>query len=329
MNRLQRRNMGKTIIWLSLALPFIAGASNASSEFPTKPIRVIVPFPAGGTTDQVARIVAGKMREQLGQPLIVDNKGGAGTVIGTQDVAHSPPDGYTLLWTATPLAINASLVKKLPFDTLRDLTMVGNVAAVPLVLIVPPSSPYKTVQSLIQAARDKPNSLSYGSSGVGGSAHLATAMFLSDAGIRMNHVPYKGSAPAVSDLIGGHVDVVFDTLFLTRPYIQAGKARALAQTGSARSPLLPDVPTLQEAGYKNLVVESWHVVAAPAATPPAVVQKLNAALVVALRTQEVKDALVKQGLDIRANTPAEANRYFKSEVDRWAKAVSASGASVD
>ncbi|CAN7760625.1 tripartite tricarboxylate transporter substrate binding protein [Cupriavidus necator] len=321
--------MGRTTIWLGLALSLMSGVSTAASGFPSKPIRVVVPFPAGGTTDQVARIVAGKMRDQLGQPLIVENKGGAGTVIGTQDVVHSAPDGYTLLWTATPLAINVSLVKKLPFDTLRDLTMVGNVAAVPLVLIVPPSSPYRTIQSLIQAAREKPNSLSYGSSGVGGSAHLATAMFLADAAIKMNHVPYKGSAPAVNDLIGGHVDAVFDTLFLTRPYVQTGKARALAQTGATRSALLPDVPTLQESGYKNLVVESWHVVAVPAATPPAVVQKLNAALVAALRTQEVKDALIKQGLDIRTTTSMEANRYFKSEVDRWAKAVLASGASVD
>ncbi|CAG2153232.1 tripartite tricarboxylate transporter substrate binding protein [Cupriavidus numazuensis] len=329
MNCLPRKTTARTTIGLCLALSLGAAASAATTEFPSKPIRVVVPFPAGGTTDQVARIVTGKMRDQLGQPLIIDNKGGAGTVIGTHDVVHSAPDGYTLLWTATPLAINASLVRKLPFDTVRDLTMVGNVAAVPLVLIVPPSSPYKTIQSLVLAARAKPNSLSYGSSGVGGSAHLATAMFLADAGIKMNHVPYKGSAPAVNDLISGHVDAMFDTLFLTRPYVEAGKARALAQTGAIRSPLLPDVPTLQESGYKNFVVESWHVVAVPAATPPAIVQKLNVALVAALQSQDVRDALVKQGLDIRSNSPAEANRYFKSEVARWAKAVSTSGATID
>jgi len=319
-----------TVAKILIGLSLMAGSVAAwAGDFPDKPIKVIMPFPPGGTTDQVARVVSAKMKETLGQPLIVENKAGAGTVIGSQFVANSAADGYTLLWTATPLAINASLVDKLPYDTLNDLTMVGSVAAVPLVLIVPPSSPFKTVHELVKGAGAMPNTLNYGSSGVGGSAHLAAAMFFHDAGIKLNHVPYKGSAPSVMDLVGGHLDAVFDTMFLTRPYVESGKARALAQTGKTRSPLMPDVPTLAESGYPDMVVESWHIVAVPAATPKDVVQKLNAALVAALDSQQVKDALESQGLELRGNTPEEANRYFRDEVGRWGKAVAASGARVE
>lgn len=313
---------------LGLAM-LAAGLSAWADSFPDKPIRVILPFPPGGTTDLVARIVSAKMKETLGQPLIVDNKAGAGTVIGSQWVAQSPADGYTVLWTATPLAINASLMDKLPYDTLNDLTMVGSVAAVPLVLVVPSSSPLQSVADLVKAAQAKAGSLSYGSSGVGGSAHLAAAMFFHEAGIELGHIPYKGSAPAIADLVGGHLDAVFDTLFLARPYVESGKARALAQTGLSRSPLMPDVPTLVESGYPNMVVDSWHIVAVPAATPKEVIQKLNMALVTALENEQVKAALVSQGLQLRGNTPEEANQYFRDEVARWGRAVEASGARAD
>ena len=303
----------------------VTGMANAQS-FPDRPIKVVVPFPAGGTVDQVARAVSGKMQDFLGQPLIVENKGGGGSVIGSDQVAKSRPDGYTLLWTATPLAINASLVSKMPYDTLKDLTMVGDVAAVPLVMIVPPNSPAKNIQELITLSKQQPGSFNYGSSGVGGSAHLATAIFLHNAGITMNHIPYKGSAPAVTDLIGGHLDVVIDTLFLTRPYVEAGKARALIQTGAQRSRLLPDVPTMIEAGFKDYTVESWHVVAAPSATPQLIIEKINTALNKALENEEVKQVLMKQGLDLRGNSPQEANEHFVAEVNRWKEAVKTSGA---
>lgn len=314
----------KKIMLAGIGLCVSLGVS--AQEFPNKPIRVIVPFPAGGTVDQVARAVSSKMQDALGQSLVIENKGGAGTLIGSDQVAKSNPDGYTLLWTATPLAINASLVPKMPYDTLKDLTMVGDVAAVPLVVIVPPSSPAKTIQELVDIAKEKPDSLNYGSSGVGGSAHLAAAMFLHDAGITMNHVPYKGSAPAVTDLVGGHLDMVVDTLFLARPYAESGRARVLAQSGATRSGLMPDVPTMIESGFKDYTVESWHVVAVPSATPKDVIEKLNSALNKALENEDVKKTLVEQGLELRGNTPEEANKHFQEEVVRWGQAVKNSGA---
>ena len=314
----------KKIVSLCIGLCLLSVVN--AKEFPNKSIRVIVPFPAGGTVDQVARVVSNKMQDVLGQQIIIENKGGAGTLIGSDQVAKSNPDGYTLLWTATPLAINASLVPNMPYDSLRDLTMVGDVAAVPLVVIVPISSPAKTVQELVDMAKAKPATLNYGSSGVGGSSHLASAMFLHDAGITMNHIPYKGSAPAVTDLVGGHLDMVIDTLFLTRPYVESGRVRALAQSGATRSSLMPNVPTMLELGFNDYKAESWHVIAVPSATPTEVIAKLNHALNQALENPEVKSTLVEQGLELRGNTPEQANQHFLSEVVRWGQAVKNSGA---
>jgi tripartite-type tricarboxylate transporter receptor subunit TctC len=309
---------------------FAAGtAAAAEASFPTRTIKIVVPFPPGGSSDTVARLLAAGMSQKLGQTVIVDNRGGAGTIIGTDMVAKSPGDGYTLLWMATPFAINVTLFKSLPYDTFKDFTPVIDGVAIPLVLIVPPDSPYKSVAELIAGAKKVPGKLNYGSSGLGGSPHLATEMFASMAGIKLTHVPYKGSAPAVQDLLAGQTNMVFDTLFLTLPQIKAGKARALAQTGKTRSPLLPDVPTVAEAGLPGYEATSWLSVAAPASTPPEIIKKLNAAAFETLTSPELREVLLKQGATVIADTPQEATARLKVEVERWGKAVRESGATAE
>ena len=304
-------------------------AALAQDNFPSRPIKIVVPFPPGGSSDQVARLLANGMKDKLGQPIIIENKAGAGTVIGAEAVAKSPADGYTLLWMTTPFAINASLVKSLPYDTFKDFTPVVDVVAMPLVMIVHPNSPAKSVADLVAMAKKAPGKLSYGSSGNGGSPHLAMEMFKSMAGVFVNHIPYRGSAPSVQDLIAGQTDVVIDTIFLTTPFVQAGKARALAQTGAQRSPYLPDVPTMREAGIAGYEATSWLSMAAPAGTPAAVVQKINAAANEVLKAPAMREQLTKQGMDIIAGTPDEAARRLRVEVDKWGKAVASSGAKSD
>ena len=314
-----------------IAAALLAGPASHAVEanFPTRPIKIIVPFPPGGSSDTVARLLGAGMSQKLGQTVIVDNRGGAGTIIGTDMVAKSPGDGYTLLWMATPFAINYTLFKTLPYDTFKDFTPVIDGVAIPLVLIVPPDSPYKTLAELIAGAKKAPGRLNYGTSGLGGSPHLATEMFASMAGIKLTHVPYKGSAPAVQDLLAGQTNMVFDTLFLTLPQIKAGKARALAQTGRTRSPLLPDVPTVAESGLAGYEATSWLSVAAPSSTPPEIIKKLNAAAFETLNSPDLREQLLKQGAVVIADSPAEAAARLKVEVERWGKAVRESGATAE
>jgi len=311
-----------------LALVPVAAAF-AQDAFPSRPIKIVVPFPPGGSSDSVARLLANGMKDKLGQPVIVENKAGAGTIIGTEAVAKSPADGYTLLWMTTPFAINESLYPQRPYDTFKDFTPLIDVVSNPLVMIVNPNSPAKTVKDLIALAKKMPGKLSYGSSGNGGSPHLAMEMFKAAAGVYINHIPYKGSAPAVTDLIGGQTDVVIDTLFLTAPQVAGGKARALAQTGPTRSKLLPDVPTMREAGLAGYEATSWLSLAVPAGTPAAIVGRLNAAANEVLRTPAIRDQLVKQGMEVHGGTPEEAAQHLRAEVDRWGKAIKASGAKAE
>ncbi len=301
----------------------------AQDTYPSRPIKIVVPFPPGGSSDSIARLLANGMRDKLGQPIVIENKAGAGTVIGTEAVAKSPADGYTLLWMTTPFAINASLMKSLPYDTFKDFTPIVDVVEMPLVMIVPPNSPAKSVRDLVEMAKKSPGKLSYGSSGNGGSPHLATEMFKSMTGVFINHIPYRGSAPSVQDLLAGQTDVVLDTVFLTAPYVQAGKARALAQTGTKRSAYLPDVPTMREAGVAGYEATSWLSLAAPAGTPTSVVQRLNAAANEVLKAPAMREQLTKQGMDIVAATPEDAARHLRAEVEKWGKAVKSSGARAD
>ncbi|OZI72630.1 Bug family tripartite tricarboxylate transporter substrate binding protein [Bordetella genomosp. 2] len=316
---------------LSACLLFLAAQSPAAlaDTYPSRPIKLVVPFPPGGTSDTVARVLAKGMGERLGQSVIVYNQGGGGTIIGTEAVARSAPDGYTLLWMTTPFAINHTLFAKRPYDTFEDFIPVVDVISVPLVLIVPSNSPAKTLQDLIAMAKKAPGKVAYGSSGPGGSPHLATAMFASKAGLQLNHIPYKGSAPAVMDLVAGQTDFVIDTLFLTRSQIEAGKARALAQTGAARSPLLPDVPTMREAGLDDYEASSWLSLAAPAGTPETIVSRLNATANEVLQDDAVRRSLEDQGLVIAGGSPERARTHLRAEVERWGQAVRDSGATIN
>lgn len=316
---------------LSACLLFLAAQSPAAlaDTYPSRPIKLVVPFPPGGTSDTVARVLAKGMGERLGQSVIVYNQGGGGTIIGTEAVARSAPDGYTLLWMTTPFAINHTLFAKRPYDTFEDFIPVVDVISVPLVLIVPSNSPAKTLQDLIAMAKKAPGKVAYGSSGPGGSPHLVTAMFASKAGLQLNHIPYKGSAPAVMNLVAGQTDFVIDTLFLTRPQIEAGKARALAQTGAARSPLLPDVPTMREAGLDDYEASSWLSLAAPAGTPETIVSRLNATANEVLQDDAVRRSLEDQGLVIAGGSPERARTHLRAEVERWGQAVRDSGATIN
>ncbi|GLC91802.1 hypothetical protein Tamer19_12100 [Cupriavidus sp. TA19] len=297
----------------------------AQENYPSHPIKIVVPFPPGGTSDTVARLVAAKLKDKLGQPVLVDNKGGGGTIIGTEAVARSPADGYTLLWATPPFAINHSLYTKRPYDAFKDFVAVVDVASMPLVLIVPPNSPAKNLQELIALAKKNPGKLSYGSSGNGGSPHLAMETFKSASNADIKHIPYRGSAPAFTDLLGGQTDVMIDTTLLVTPYVAAGKVRALAQTGTERSSALPNVPTMREAGVPGVSVSAWLMLVAPAGTPDSIVRKLNTAVNEVLKTPSVRDQLEKQGLEITAGSQADAARHLKADIDMYAKAIKASG----
>lgn len=313
-------------VLLSGLLPALGWAQDA---YPNKPIRIVVPYPPGGTSDNVARLLAPVLSEKLGQPVLIENKGGAGTLTGTSQVAKSEPDGYTLLLTSTPLAINETLYKEMPYKTFQDLLPVAVVAQVPLVMIVHPSSKAKTVADLVGLAKASPGRLTYGSSGNGGSPHLSMEVFQAMTQTKLVHVPYKGSAPAVLDLVGGQIDVVIDTVFLTQQQVLAGKARALAQTGAKRSSLMPDVPTLQESGLQGFDISSWFMLVAPAATPQPVVQKLNAVVNEFIAMPKTRETLAKQGLEPVGGSAPDALRFLKANVSRFGEAVKSAQLSAD
>lgn len=323
------RNLASKILVIAAAA-FAASTCLASSDdYPNKPIKIVVPYPPGGTSDSVARIVANGLTQKFGKPVIVDNRGGAGTVLGTQVVTSSEPDGYTLLLTSTPLAINETLYATLPYRVFKDIVPVSVVASVPLVMIVNPSSKAKTVADLVQMAKDRPGQLTYGSSGNGGSPHLSMEMFQAATGTKFVHVPYKGSAPAVMDLVAGQTDVVVDTTLTTQPQVAAGKARALAQLGAQRSKLMPDVPTLQESGLAGYDVSSWFVLAAPGKTPPALISKLNAAVSELIASDAVRETFAKQGLEAVGGDVAATNHFVKQQIERFGAAVKNAGVKVD
>jgi len=312
-----------------LALAAFAFAQ-APAAYPTKPIRLVVPFPPGGATDILAREVAKHLTDAWGQSVVVDNRPGAGGNIGSELVARSAPDGYTLeMGTVGTHAINASLYSKMPYDHVKDFVPVILVAGVPNVLEVNPSVPVNSVQELIAYAKANPGKLNFASSGSGTSIHLSGELFKVMAGVQMTHVPYKGSAPALSDLLGGQVQLMFDNLPPSLPQIKAGKLRALAVTSSTRAPALPDVPTVAEAGLPGFEASSWFGVLAPAGTPPAIVAKLNAEIAKWLTTPEAKEKLANVGANIASGTPEDFARHIQAETAKWAKVVKESGAKVD
>jgi len=310
------------------ALPAIAAAQTPA--YPTKPIRLVVPFPAGGATDIFAREVAKHLTEAWGQSVVVDNRPGAGGNIGSELVAKAPPDGYTLeMGTVGTHAINASLYSTLPYDHVKDFVPVILVAGVPNVLEVNPAVPVNSVQELIAYAKANPGKLNFASSGSGTSIHLSGELFKVMAGVQMTHVPYKGSAPALQDLIGGQVQLMFDNLPPSLPQIKAGKLRALAVTSATRAPALPDTPTVAESGLPGFEASSWFGVLAPAGTSPAIVAKLNAEIAKWLTSPEAKEKLAAVGANIAGGTPEDFARHIQAETAKWAKVVKESGAKVD
>ena len=304
--------------------------SHAQAPYPTKPIRIVVPFPAGGTTDILARAVAQKLTETLGQSVVVDNRPGAGGNIGAELVAKSPPDGYTLLMgTVGTHAINPSLYAKMPYDHVKDFVPVILVAGVPNVLVVNPSVPANSVQELIAYIKANPGKVNFASSGSGTSIHLSGELFKTMAGVSMTHVPYKGSTPALTDLMGGQVQLMFDNLPSSLPQIKAGKLRALAVTSAQRASALPDVPTVAEAGLPGFEASSWFGLLAPAGTPKDIVTKLNAEVAKWLATPEAREKLASQGAIAAGQSPDDFTRHIAAETAKWQKVVKESGAKVD
>ena len=314
----------------ALALLFVVTAGAVTAQtYPSRPVRVVIPLGVGGTTDVPGRIIAQRLTESLGQTFYVENKPGAGGTIGADFVAKSKPDGYTLLLTATPHVITANIYKNLPYNALSDFAPVIRIAAGPYVLAVHPSLGVNSVRELIELAKAHPGTIDYASSGNGSAQHLVGALFAYMAGIQLTHVPYKGSSQAQQDLVAGVVKVGFPGMPIVIPHMKSGRLKALAVTTAQRSPHLPGVPTIAEAGVPGYEALVWVGLLAPAGTPPEVIAKLNAEIKKLLRVPEVEQLLAASGVDPAPTTPEEFGSYLKSEFEKWGKVVRESGATIN
>jgi tripartite-type tricarboxylate transporter receptor subunit TctC len=308
----------------------VASVPGVAQTFPTKSLTIVVPFPAGGLTDQVARVLAQKLSESLRQTVIVDNRPGGGSQIAANFVKQAPADGHTLFIGDTgAFAINPGLYRKYSYDPLKDLQPISNLVASPLVLVVPKGSPANSVQDLLALAKKKPDGLNYASQGTGTVGHLLGELFKTKTGASLNHVPYKGSAPAITDVIGGQVDMLFDPVVTISPHVTAGKVKALAIAAPRRSAVLPDVRTLSELGVSGVEASVWFGMAVKAGTPDAIVARLNDEVVKALKSPDVVKRFTEQGLEILPTTSQQFGAFMKEETARWAPVVKASGATVD
>jgi tripartite-type tricarboxylate transporter receptor subunit TctC len=317
------------LLWSAVFSVCATSTALAQGAYPNKPIRLIVPFAPGGSNDIMARIIGQKIGENVGQTVIIDNRGGASGIIGTDIAAKAAPDGYTLLMMSLTLAVNPSLFKKLPYDTDKDLLPVSLVASAPLILVVHPSLPVKTLKDFIAHAKANPGKLNFGSGGPGTTPHLAGEMLKSMAGLQMTHVPYKGGGPALADLMGGQLQLMLENIPSTLPHVKSGKLRVLALSGLKRSPLVPEVPTLDEAGLRGYEIVGWNGLFLPASTPNAIVARLHTETVKALALPDIKDRLSGMGAEGVGNTPAQFGAFVKTEIKKWAQVVRDAGLRVE
>jgi tripartite-type tricarboxylate transporter receptor subunit TctC len=301
----------------------LAPLSAAAQTYPNKPIRFVVPFAPGGGTDIIARVVAQQLNEALGQPVVVDNRGGAGSTLGTDIVAKAPADGYTMLLGNISLAFNAWLYKKLPYNAVKDLAPVTMVAVQPNIVVVHPSVAAKTIKELAELARKQPGKITFASAGAGSGTHLAGEMIKDVFKVDMLHVPYKGTGPALSDLIGGQVQMMVSTFASALPHVKSGKLRSLGVTSLKRSSAAPDIPTLNETGIPGYDYSTWYALFMPAGTPRAVIDKVSQATRKVLAQNETRQRLDGQGVEALGGTPAELGAYLKSETEKWGKVVRA------
>ena len=317
-----------TLKHAALAVLCAAAPLAAAQSYPSKPIRLVVPLAPGGGGDIVARLIAQKISEPLGQTVIVDNRPGGSTIIGTEVVARSAPDGYTLVMATSSHGINPSLYK-LPFDPVKDFSGVAFIGTSPMMLTVHPNVPAKTVKDLVAIAKASPGKLNYASSGTASIVHLAGELFNLSAGVKTVHIPYKGTGPALNDLLGGQIDMMFASPVPTIPHVKAGRLRAIAMASTQRSPAMPDLPTVAEAGFPGFEAATYFIVLGPANLPPAVVNRLNTEMVKAAQLADVKERLSSQGASVVGGTPQQAMAHIESEIARWSKVVKAAGIKAD
>ncbi|WP_289296137.1 tripartite tricarboxylate transporter substrate binding protein [uncultured Reyranella sp.] len=323
----RRRTLGAAAA-LALA-PALVPAHARAQAYPSKPIRLIVPYSAGGGADTTARLIAPRLQEALGQTIVIENKPGAGGMIGDEIVAKAAPDGHTLLIGAFAHAVNPSLFPKMPFRTPEDFAPVSLLVTVPELMVITPSHPAKTVAELVALAKAQPGKLSYASSGNGSAQHLAAELFKMRTGTDIQHVPYKGGALAVADVAAGHVPFYFGNMSAALPQARGGRVRPLAVTSAARSPAAPDVPTLTEAGVPDCEISEWNALIAPAGTPPAVIARLHAEVAKIMRTEEMKAKFADLGADAIGSTPDELAAFLRSEMKKWAEVVKAANIKVE
>ena len=320
----------KSVLWMAaLAMVPCAPIAQAASAFPDRPVRLVVPYPPGGASDVLARILGRRLGETIGQRVIIDNRPGSGTVIGTQIVAAANPDGHTLLITSTPMGTNPALYARLPYDTVRDFSPVAFVGYAPVVMVAHPSVPVRTPQELIAAASAKPRAYSVATPGPGSLGHLILELLNRQAGISLQHIPYKGAGQAAIDVIAGHVGFLFDNVGPARVHIQAGRTRAIGVTSLTRIAALPDVPTFHESGVKALDAKSWYALFAPARTSGKIVDLLNAQVNAAVASPEFKELFARDSYEAEPMTPEQVGRFVRLQIDKWTPVIRDAGIKVE
>ncbi len=324
MNPVRRHRLIAGLLGLA-AFHCAPAMSQQAPAWPDRPLRIVVPFAPGGATDVAARLLAQKMSERLGQPVVVENKPGAANVLANDLVAKSAPDGYTLLFAAAALALNSALGMKLPYDVATDFAPVSLVASIPILIAANPATPYRTLADVVNAAKASPGGLNYATAGVGSMPHLLGEALRTRSGAPLTHIGYKGATPALQDTMAGTVPLLLDGIIPTGTQVASGKLRGIAIASAQRSPQLPDVPTTAQAGYPDLVGSGFYGLLAPARTPPAIIARLHAVVVESVNNTDLRERLVKQGYEVIASTPAEYSQYLRNEIDRWTPIVKAAG----